>query len=429
MSKPERRHSVTGSGIRQALPLLMFIFAMVFAAFFYGYLAAVKKLPPYGLIHTAYDTVVDLAKYWKNDLNIEPTRHLVVSRPGRHAFATFHPDKLAPGYRLISGLTGGRKALNGALLYTPDGKEVHYWPVDYGILDPDGPDPENVMLHGIAVYRDGTIIVSFDEGRVLARIDACGKVIWNNRGWYHHAVSKSYDGTAWALNWVSDSDTLDQVNTDTGELIQRISLMQDIILPHRRQGLFLIKYPESEDKIITPVDPFHTNDIEILSPEIASAFPAFEAGDLLISLRQVNLVAVVGSSDHDLKWWSTGPWYRQHDPDFLPDGTISVLDNNMGFGVSRILAINPQTGEQATLFEGSELQPFYTWRRGQQEQLENGNLLITESEKGHVFEVDKSGELVWEYNNIYDEARNGIVTRAMVLPEDFFEAGALRCEP
>jgi hypothetical protein len=429
MGKQVHRRSATGPGIRQSLPLLMFIFALVFFSFCYGYLAAVKNLPPHGMISTAYDAVKDLAKYWKNDLNVEPTRHLVESRPGRPAFATHHADRLAPGNRLISGLTGGRNALNGALLYTPGGEELHYWPVDYSVLDPDGPDPENVLLHGIAVFRDGSIIVNFDEGRVLARIDACGNVIWNSQGWYHHAVSKSYDGTVWALNWVSDSDTLDQVDIGTGELIQRISLMQDVILPYRRQGMFMIKFPESEDKIITPVDPFHTNDIEVLPPELSSAFPAFEVGDLLISLREVNLVAVIGSTNHDLKWWSTGPWFRQHDPDFLPDGTISVFDNFMGFGVSRILSINPHTGKQSILFEGSNSLPFYTWHRGQQELLENGNLLLTESEAGHVLEVDRTGELVWEFNNIYDETRNGVVTRAMVLPADFFEPGALRCEP
>jgi hypothetical protein len=416
------------SGLRQALPLLLFIFAVAFFAFSYGYLAAIKKLPPHGLIKTARETVVDLAKYWKNDLNIEPTRHLVEGTPGRTAFATYHPARLAPGYRLVSGLTGGRTALNGATLYTADGKELHYWPVDYGLLDPQGPDPENVLLHGIVILRDGSLVVSFDEGRVLARLDACGKIIWNNRGWYHHAVSKSHDGSVWALNWVSDSDTLDQVDVETGELIQRISLLDDVVLPHRRQALFLIKYPEGEQGITTPVDPFHTNDVEILPPEIASAFPAFEAGDLLISLRELNLVAVVGASDHDLKWWNIGPWYRQHDPDFLADGTISVYDNNMGFGTSRILAIDPQTGVQSTLFEGSEALPFYSWRRGQHEHLANGNLLITESEKGRVMEIDSSGELVWEYNNLYDETRNGIVTRAMVLSPDFFVPGALDCE-
>lgn len=428
MNKPVYKRSAAGQGIRQAVPVMLFVFAVAFFSFFYGYLAATKKLPPHGLIKTAHETVLDLAKYWKNDLNIEPTRHLVKSQPGRSRFKTYQPGRLAAGYRLISGLTGGRKALNGVTLYKEDGEELHYWPVDYGSLDPDGPDPENVLLHGIAVFRDGAIIVSFDEGRALAKIDACGNVIWNNRGWYHHAVSRSHDGTVWVLNWVSDSDTLDQINVGTGELIQRVSLMEDVILPHRQQGVFMIKYPEGEDKIITPVDPFHTNDIEILAPGIANAFPAFEAGDLMVSLREVNLVAVIGGADHDLKWSSTGPWYRQHDPDFLPDGTISVYDNNMGFGSSRILAIDPQTGKQATLFEGTESQPFYSWRRGQHEHLDNGNLLITESERGRVLEVDRDGGLVWEFNNIYDETRNGIVTRAMVLPPDYFEAGALKCE-
>ena len=412
---------------RQQLPLILFVFSLVFFAFLYGFLAAYKQYPPYKLIRTVHETLLDLSDHWKNDLNIEPTRHLVDATPGRQMFVTHHPDRLAQGRRFISGLIGGKEALNGALLYSADGAELHYWPVDYALLDPDGPDPENVLLHGIAVFSDGSIIVNFDEGRVVAKLDACGNIIWNNRGWYHHAVNRSYDGTVWALNWVEDSDTLDQLDVVSGDLLQRISLMDDVVLPHGRAGEFLAKFPESEDKLVTPVDPFHTNDVEVLSPELAKAFPDFAAGDLLISLRSVNLVGVIDADSHDLKWSKTGPWYRQHDPDFLPDGTISIFDNNMSFGASRILAVDPLTGNYHTIFEGRDDQPFYSWRRGQQERLYNGNLLITESERGRVIEVDGNGDTVWEYNNIYDHTRNGVVTRAMLLPDDFFEQGVLQC--
>lgn len=423
----DRKKSTTGSSPGRA-PLVLFIFALVFAAFGYGYLSATRHYPPDALIRLAWETVVDWSKYWKNDLGIEPNRNLVSAAPGRQGFVTYRPDKLAQGLRLVSGQIGGRKALNGAVLYRADGTELHYWPVDYAALDPDGPDQENVLLHGIVVLSDGSIVVSFDEGRVLARLNACGNIIWNNRGWYHHAVSRSYDGTIWALNWDEDSDTLDQIEVATGKLLQRISLMEDVILPHGRAGTFLALYPEGEVELKTPMDPFHTNDVEVLSPELAPAFPEFTAGDLLISLRSLNLVTVIDAHSHDVKWSSTEHWFRQHDPDFLPGGTISVFDNNMGFGASRIVAINPVSGNYSTLYAGNEDQPFYSWRRGQQMQLGNGNLLITESERGRVFEVDSLGEMIWEYNNIYDDTRNGVVTQAILLPDDFFKQGALQCD-
>jgi hypothetical protein len=409
------------------LPRVMFVFSLVFFAFLYGFLSANRLLPPSGMIYTAFEALRDLRQNWKNDIKLVPTRHLVEAPAGRQRLVLHAPDRVAPGDRLIAGLTSGRAAMNGAVLYAADGSERHYWPVDYVRLDPEGPDPENVMLHGLAVFSDGSIIVSFDEGRVLARLGPCGEIIWNRRGWYHHAVSASYDGTVWALNWANDSDVLEQLDPASGEVLQSISLMHDIILPHEQQGLFLVHYPEGEGALETPVDPFHTNDVEVLSPELAEAFPGFEADDLVISLRRMNLLAVLDATSHDVKWSSTGPWYRQHDPDFLPDGRIAVFDNNMHFGESRIVTIRPDTGKLETLFQGSDAQPFYTWRRGVQQHLDNGAILIAEAERGRVLEVDADGEIVWEFNNIYDDAHNGIVTQAIYLQPGFFQPGVLRC--
>ena len=409
------------------LPRVLFVFSLVFFAFLYGYMAATSRLPPSGLITTAVSTLKDLRQHWKNDLNIEPTRHLVKADAGRQRFVIHAPDRMAPGDRLVAGLTAGRTAMNGAILYRADGTELHYWPVDYAQLDPEGPDPENVMLHGLAIFSDGSVIVSFDEGRVLAKLDACGNIIWNRRGWYHHAVSKSFDGTIWAVNWEAGSDVLEQLDPASGKLLQSISLMQDIILPHQQQGLFLSQYPEGEGELEAPVDPFHTNDVEVLSPEQAGAFPGFAAGDLLISLRRLSLVAVIDGVSHDVKWSSVGPWYRQHDPDFDRDGRISVYDNNMHFGKSRIVAIDPGSRSVEVLYEGTPEQPFYSWRRGTHQLLDNNGMLITESERGHVMEIDDTGKLVWEYNNIYDELRNGVVTQSILLAPGFFEPDALQC--
>uniref|UniRef100_UPI003BAC64D4 arylsulfotransferase family protein n=1 Tax=Pacificispira sp. TaxID=2888761 RepID=UPI003BAC64D4 len=123
-----------------------------------------------------------------------------------------------------------------------------------------------------------------------------------------------------------------------------------------------------------------------------------------------------------------GPWHRQHDPDFQPDGTISLFDNRMGLGASRILSVNPATGAVSTLYEGSDQDTFYTWQRGSHEILPNGHVVVTETEAGRAFEVDPSGNRIWTFENVYDAKRNGLVNYATVLPTTYFEDQAFtRC--
>jgi hypothetical protein len=153
----------------------------------------------------------------------------------------------------------------------------------------------------------------------------------------------------------------------------------------------------------------------------------FEAGDLLFSLRELNLVAVVDPQTGILRWSQHGPWLKQHDPDFHADGTITVFDNATGTGRSLIRRIDPQTGEMSTEFAGNEAQPFYTWRRGKHQYLPNGNLLLTNAEHGRVLEVGPEGRMVWTRDMVWDAASNLIITEARHIPEGFFEQGVPTC--
>ncbi len=155
---------------------------------------------------------------------------------------------------------------------------------------------------------------------------------------------------------------------------------------------------------------------------MASAFPMFEAGDVLISLRELNLVAVVDPESGRMKWWRHGPWFKQHDPDFEPDGTITVFDNGTGTGSSKIRRVRPVDGADVeTVFAGSKEVPFYTWRRGKHQTLPDGNILLTEAEGGRVLEVTPEGELVWERHMVWNAEKNLIITEARFVPEDFFK--------
>ena len=393
----------------------------------YGSYAATRDWFPTPLVRKAVGDWNELRANWRNDLKLEPTRHLVTApSASREPFVAHVPDALGDGPVLVAGLTPGRETLQGATLYAPDGHELHRWNVDYEALVPNGVGEYNVLLHGLAAFEDGSIVVAFDAGRALARVDACGATRWVAEGGYHHVVSRTADGSLWTWR----EEVLVRLDGESGEVLEEVDLRKDIIERHDLYGAFAIRSSENEEGFRWFGDAFHANDVEALDPAMAEAFPMFAAGDLLISLRELNLVAVVDPADGRVKWHRHGPWFKQHDPDFTPDGRIVVYDNRMGIdGRSRLVAIDPATDEREVILADSPETPFYSWRRGKQQVLANGHLLVTESERGRVFEVDADGRLLWERQSVHDAAHNAILTSAERFPADFFEPGAFDCSP
>lgn len=388
--------------------------------------------PQIGMAHRTY---LDISSNWRNDMGLEPTRHLVAPDDGDsgeadpdRGYEVFQPDRIQPGYTLVAGLNNDPDGtFHVVRLFDASGEEVHHWPIRYDELDGEI-RPQNTMLHGMEVFEDGSIAVTFDSGQALARLDSCGEPIWSNTGGYHHTLTR--DGAGNMLTW--REEIIVWVDEETGEGVHTLDLRRDIARGDDRaqQGYLDIRTitPESpEQKVRYGVDPFHPNDAEPLREEMADAFPMFEAGDIMLSLRELNLVAVVDPESGRMKWWQHGPWFKQHDPDFQPDGTITVYDNNTGTMRSRILKIDPESGEVTELYAGTEDQPFYSWRRGKHQILPNGNLLLTEAEHGRLLEVDPERQPVWERHMKWDSESNVIVTEARYIPEDFFTNGVPSC--
>lgn len=397
----------------------------------YGVAAARNDWFPNPQVSVALTTIGDLADNWRNDLELEPTRHLVPARvSGRDVPESYHvarPGGVEPGYVLIAGLSEQQESSAFEVgLYDPKGRMLHRWPVDYRKLDPDGPKPLHVMVHGMEVFDDGSIAVTFDAGHALARLDACGTPLWVARGNYHHSISTDGTGGLWAWR----DETIVRLDAATGEVTKTLDLRSQIIPANGGQdGVFSVRATSAgpDAPLSYPPDPFHANDVEPLRPEMAAAFPEFEAGDLLISLRELNLVAVIDPDDGELRWWQHGPWLKQHDPDFEPDGTITVFDNHTGSGSSRILRVDPTTRALETVVAGSEAVPFYSWQRGKHQMLPGGNVLVTEAEQGRVFEAAPDGSVVWERDMGWDADRNMIVTEARHVAPGFFPDGPPSC--
>lgn len=418
---------------RDRAAFVVFFLCAALLAYGAGILTSLRDWRPYGTISAAVGDLENLVTHWRNDFGVEPTRLLVpASDPGRRRITAFDPDGMAPGMRLISGLAPGKDGDIGITLFDQGGQEIHFWPVAFDRLTQGDRNPHTVFLHGAVPLPDGSVVVNFDQGDTIARIGPCGETVWATAGNFHHGIDRAYDGTLWtwenvpaASEGTYDREYMVQLDPDTGERLRRISLLDDVIARHRLFGRFAIHSQEAENAVAWCCDPFHPNDVDVLDPRMAPAFPMFRAGDLLVSLRALNMVAVIDPETGQVRWSRIGPWHRQHDPDFLPDGTISVLNNNMGVGASQIVTVDPRTDAVRVVFDGERHGDFYTWRRGRHQVLPNGNMIIAESEKGRVIEVDSRGDTVWRYENVYDAGRNGLVNEALVLPPGFFAEGAL----
>jgi hypothetical protein len=431
--------------MKERLSLAAFVLSAAVLAYGLGFLTLYKGLWPVETLVEAVTTADDLTQHWKHEAGIEPSRLLVpAADPERQRLRIVDPDRMAVGNRFIAGFAPEQASSVGAVLLDAAGRELHRWSIDYAKLVPDAEDPDNVFLHGILPLSDGSVIVSFDNGDVMARIGPCGKEMWVTRGPFHHALSLSDQGTIWIWEYqaedapgtylgptgtVVNREQLVEVDAATGRRLRQISLEDDIVRKQALYGTFAIHTEENAEGIVYCCDHFHPNDAKALPAALAPAFPMFRAGDLLISLRSLNLIAVIDGATARVKWSRIGPWHRQHDPDFLADGTISVLNNNMGLGASQVMVVDPASGDVRVAFDGATRGNFYTWRRGRHQWLENGNILLTESEKGRIIEVDGNGDVVWEYNAIYDRDRNGLVSEALLLPVDYFAPAALDCPP
>ena len=156
-------------------------------------------------------------------------------------------------------------------------------------------------------------------------------------------------------------------------------------------------------------------------------------GDVLISLRFINTCAIIDRQTGGFRWEKTDfSWGGQHDPQMLPNGNIILFangDNTLeAHPFSRVIELNPETGEEIWEYRESPSQSFYSHHISGQERLRSGNTLICEGLWGRIFEVTPEGDLVWEYISpyahkaAYGETVNWVF-RAFRYPEDSPEIG------
>ena len=267
---------------------------------------------------------------------------------------------------------------NEIRLIQRDGTLVQRWPVKFSehfpntdhLLEPPATD-WNVDTHGALALADGSILFNYEYSG-LVKLDRCGELTWSLAKPAHHSIEKAADaywvpGRRYHAEGQANpflpfqlpylEDTLMKVSAD-GQVLTEISVPAlffnsnlESLLTATGVG-FLGRKPGAYKEIV------HLNKISELDADLAEAFPRFQAGDLVLSLRRYNLVMVVDPVAQKVKWHSVGPWLRQHDPEFTEDGKIVVFNNNV-FAIpdatdaqSNIIEIDPMTNLHRVVYGG-----------------------------------------------------------------------------
>jgi hypothetical protein len=171
-------------------------------------------------------------------------------------------------------------------------------------------------------------------------------------------------------------------------------------------------------------DYHHLNTIEVLADTpLGRRDPRFRAGNVLLCLRNVDLVLILDAESRAVVWsWGPGVLDYPHMPTLLPSGHLLVYDNGAHRGWTRVLEVEPLSGEIVWSYQGDPPASFFSELRGSSQRLPNGNTLIAESERGRAFEVTPEGEIVWEFwNPELTDGRRRRFYRMQRLPRELVE--------
>lgn len=305
--------------------------------------------------------------------------------------------------------------LSRAYLMDMGGKVLHSW-----ARKTDG---DEGWQH-IELCENGDLLAIVKD-RMLIRLNENSDLVWTVRMRFHHDVALAENQDIYSLIREDDfipysNSTLPILNdcvvvlSPEGELKKKISLFQVmkeeipfqkwteidnwIKDPKTQQELVLRK--KKQDFLFTNMDPtniLHTNTVEIVGRNIKGVC---RKGDLLICCLKLDLIGIIDRESEKLIWkWGTGILDKPHHPTLLENGNILIFDNGANRGYSRVVELDPLKKEIVWYYQSEPPEAFFSVSRGSSQRLPNGNTLITESDRGRVFEVTHSGEVVWEFYN------------------------------
>lgn len=264
------------------------------------------------------------------------------------------------------------------------------------------------------ILMDGSL-VTHSENSPLVKIDVCGNIKWiNDDSPFHHSImSINRDGILVGSHLYPDSnmkklyqqefmdDAITIVDSKNGNIIYEKSIIE--ILRENNNFDFINK----DYKVLDP----YLNDIE---PVLENS-KYWKKGDYFLSLKRFDLILLYRPSENKIVHYLKGPFFDQHDVDIISENEISIFSNNQNptnkgkSQFSEIVIYNFDNKKFRILHKNTmENLKFKSDTNGHSQFLNNGSIIIEESNYGRLFQIDKLGNLEWEMinrsadNNIYD---------------------------
>jgi hypothetical protein len=309
-----------------------------------------------------------------------------------------------------------------------DGSVVHTWsyPVD------------EIWVWDHATMQGNGDVMVISKFKELLRLTWESELVWRKRMDVHHDIAVLPDGTFYAIirgaelhrglvvrfpsivHFSPDGEEIDRWYAyehldEIRESFDQRSFLDTILDTMRAEGTPVRASETIPGKLEASVlsdgrvlyDYFHLNTLTILpGTPLGERDARFKAGSLLICFRNVNQIAVLDRDTWEILWvWGEGNLEWPHHPSMVPNGNVLVFDNGVLRRFSRVLEVNPATGDVEWEYVADPPESFYTYEKGSAQRLPNGNTLICDGDNGRAFEVTREGEIVWEWLN--PEIRKG----------------------
>lgn len=416
---------------------IAFVFGLAVIAFLYGVASAQYQLFPYELLRQAKLGIEAFAAIDRHNSHLPKALEAFEDGAPAQPKAASLDAGAGEEYVLV---TGGPFQLMercprwGCIAWITDraGKVLHAWEVDLdelwkGLEGVSGP-VSNLSLYpvGMALGKDGSLVVSF-QGREtypvhigITKLDRDGRILWKRFDRSHHWISMDQEGRIYTPFSTSVRDeryvgaTAVDVTCKTGEAtVDAIRVLsaegkalrelpiRDAFLKAGLRGQFY--------NLRDGCNPTHLNSVKLATAQVAAALPGAKAGDLLVSLRETNTVALLDADTGAVKYSIAGRTAAQHGPTFLPDGTVLVFDNLGGerkLGGTRVVRLDLVKGTSETVFPkgGEAMLPVTSDTAGAIDVSPDGRrALVSITHQGRIVEIDvASGKPLWTYDNTHD---------------------------
>ena len=355
------------------------------------------------------------------EVPLEEERDLTLEQ--RREFARLRSLGYLPGSSPMPANTGvivydGERVYDGLNFYTSghapaaflidmSGRRVHEWSLGFArawMLEPGDDPPRSIKGAGYwrraHLFENGDVVAIF-EGLGLIKVDKDSELLWARFGGFHHDLEVTEDGRIYVLT--REPRIIPRIHAEMpvledfvvvldpdGNELERVSVLEALERSVRADLL---------DGMGESGDVFHTNTLELLDGRLAGVVDGFDAGNVLVCIRELSVLAVLDMERGTAVWGMDGGWGKPHQSTVLPNGNVLLFDNRGNRGRSQVIEFDPATFETRWSYRGAEPDDFYSWECGSNQRLPNGNTLITESDRGKAFEVTPDGTIVWKYLN------------------------------